>query len=66
MLKFLIPPVNELTPKRGGFGTAVKHVIAGLFFSVTQWASIVNSYTSTEQADLIRKDVMDYFILKRD
>ena len=61
-----IPPVSELTPKRGGFGTAVKHVIAGLFFSVTQWASVVNSYTSTEQADLIRKDVMDYFILKRD
>lgn len=66
MFKFLIPPVGELTPKHGGFGTAVKHVIAGLFFSVTQWTSVVISYTSTEQADLIRKDIMNYFVLKRD
>ena len=66
MLKFLIPPVGELTPKRGGFRKAVQHVNAGLFFSVTQWASVVNSYTRTEQAHLIRKDIMDYFILKRD
>ena len=66
MLKFLIPPVGELTPKRGGFGTGVKHVIAGLFFSVTQWTSVIINYTGTEQADSIRKDILDYFILKRD
>jgi len=61
-----MPPVGELTPKRGGFGTAVKHVIASLFFSVTRWTSIIISYTGTEQADSVRKDISNYFILKRD
>jgi len=61
-----MPPVGELAPKRGGFGTAVEHVIAGLFFSVTQWTSVIINYTGTEQADSVRKDSTNYFILKRD
>ena len=66
LLKFLIPPVGELTPKLGSFGTAVQHVIAGLFFSVTQWTSVIICYTGTEQADSVRRHIMNYFILKRD
>ena len=66
MLEFLMPPVGELAPKRGGFGTAVKHMIAGLYVCVKQWTSVIINYTGTEQADSVRKDSTNYFILKRD
>ena len=68
LLKLLIPLLGELTPKGGGFGTAVKHVTADMFFNFTQWTNVIISYTGTgtEQADSVTKHIMNYLILKRD
>ena len=54
--------IDEPTQERRGFGAAVKHVNFKLFLSVTQRTSVISSHTCTEQAELIRKNILNNFL----